>query len=257
MRWHRIDQESCYDYDEAKGGRETTQEKSGLKFRNTLHTQIQTHTYIWQQVHQSEHHPFFLELSGVQGSASNVHILLSELSTLYRAELRAKIVVAAVHRSVLIIKFTANTSFMFHYRLNMTTSIHHLILFITLAIALSALWLPMLAINIAVISWLWLSGCWDAVCISLRQSEMDQYTRGGWIRSSVCMCVSRQPREIGVHKCWRLHAASHLSFIHIFVFNCCMHKYWLLIRATFLAQEQVHWQYISLWPFPFPVVRWL
>lgn len=47
MRWHRIDQESCYDYAEAKGGRETTQEKSGLKFRNTLHTQIQTHTYTF------------------------------------------------------------------------------------------------------------------------------------------------------------------------------------------------------------------
>lgn len=43
MRWHRIDQDSCYDYDEAKGGRERTQEKSGLKFRNTLHTDTHLH----------------------------------------------------------------------------------------------------------------------------------------------------------------------------------------------------------------------
>lgn len=148
MRWHRIDQESCYDNDEAKGGRERTQEKSGLKFRNTLHTQTQTRTYIWKQVHHSQRH-VCLELWCVQGPASNAHILLSELSTLYRAVLRTKIAVAAVHRSVLIIKFRPDTSFMFHYRFNMTTSIHHLILFIMLAIALSALWLAMLAFNIA------------------------------------------------------------------------------------------------------------
>lgn len=50
---------------------------------------------------------------------------------------------------VSIIKFRPNTNFTFHYRSYTTPSIHHLILFIMVAIALSALWLPMPAFNIA------------------------------------------------------------------------------------------------------------
>lgn len=89
------------------------------------------------------------------------------------------------------------------------------------------------------------SGHWDAVCISLRQNEMDQYTRGGWIRGlhvQKCVRRDRQPWEIRVHNCSWLQAVSLflcLFLKHTAVFRC-MHWHCVLIQATFWYKHTVY-----------------
>lgn len=83
------------------------------------------------------------------------------------------------------------------------------------------LWL--VSIQPCVISWLWGGRRrWDAVCISLRQNEMDQYSRGGWIRgptcvcerACACVCVSRQT-ALGDQSTQLLVASSSVSFLSL------------------------------------------
>lgn len=159
-----------------------------------------------------------------------------------------------MHRSVLIIKFRANTSFMFHYRLNMTTSIHHLILFIMGAIALSALWLPMPAFNIAecyimimtvgvlrcclhlIMAWVW-NG-------SIYQRRLNQ-------ELSVHVCEQTAQGDLSAQM---LKASCGVSispsYTHLFLIAACARTdFWS--EPTFFGWGRVYWQYISLWPFPF------
>lgn len=47
MRWHRIDQESCYDYEEAKGGkRKNTREKWNKVQEHVARTHTHTHLHL-------------------------------------------------------------------------------------------------------------------------------------------------------------------------------------------------------------------
>lgn len=107
------------------------------------------------------------------------------------------------------------------------------------------------------------SGRWDAVCISLRQNEVDQYTRGGWFgglcmceRDCVCVCVDRQPWEIRVHNCLQLQTVPlFLSLTHTAVFLQNTQAQTILTWATFRCRDNIITQYISLSP-PSPLC-WL
>lgn len=106
------------------------------------------------------------------------------------------------------------------------------------------------------------SGRWDAVCISLRQNEMDQYNRGGWIRRSacvrVCMCVWLETDSLGRSErttaCGFKQCLSFcLSHSHADVFRRMhKHKHRFLIGATFWCRNNIFTQYISLWLWLFP-----
>lgn len=201
-------------------------------------------------MHHSERH-VCLELWGVQGPASNVHILLLELSTLYRAVLRTKIVAAAVHQTVLIIKFRPNASFMFHYRLNMTTSIHHLILFIMLAIALSALRLPRPTFNIAECYIMIMAVGVLRCCLHLITAEWNGSIYQRRLNQEFSVHVCEQTAQ-GDRSAQMLKASCGVSispsYTHLLLSTAC--------TSTGSWSEQCFKLRNSI-SFPFPVLRWL
>lgn len=159
---------------------------------------------------------------------------------------------------VLIIKFRQNTNFMFHYGLYMTTSIPHLILFIIVAIALSALWLPMPAFNIAECYIMIMTVGVPRCCLHLIMAE--------WNGS----IYQRRPnQEFSVHVCeqtaqgdWRaqmLKASCGVSIspscAHLLLIAACTSAdFW---SEHHFGSETIYSHYTSLWLFLFPILCWL
>lgn len=158
---------------------------------------------------------------------------------------------------VLIIKFRPNTNFMFHYRLYMTTSIHHLILFIIVAIALSALWLPMPAFNTAECYIMIMTVGVLRCCLHLIMAEWNGSIYQRRLNQGFSVHVCEQTAQ-GDWRAQMLQAScgvsispscAHLSLIAA----CASADFW---SEHHFGPETIYSQYSSLWLFLFPIVCW-
>lgn len=152
---------------------------------------------------------------------------------------------------------------MFPYRLCMTTSIHHLILFIISAIALSVLWLPMPAFNIAECYIMIMTARVLRCCLHLIMAEWNGsiYQRRLNQEFSVHVCEQTAQRDWSAQM---LKASCGVS-----ISPSCTHL--LLIAAWsstdfwsehlffpfFFGSGTISSQYISPRPFLFPIFCWL
>lgn len=241
MRWHRIDQESCYDNNEAKGGKERTQEKSGLKFRNTLHTQTQTQTHIWKQVHHSEH--VHLRLPGIMRCSRSCFIRAHcPFRTFHTVQSCVKGKNCSCSCAPMCIDNQIQTQHQFyvslqveHDNINTPSDIVHYVGHCIISFMASY----------ASFHYSWVL-YHDYDCRGAEMLSASHYGRVKRINipeeaesgvQSACVWADSPGRS----ECTNAEGFMrrlYFSFIHTFVFNRCMNNDWLLIRAAFLAQEQ-------------------
>lgn len=104
----------------------------------------------------------------------------------------------------------------------------------------------------------------DYDCRGAEMLSASHYGRVKWINipeeaESGVQCACVRADSPGRSECTNAEGFMrrlHLSFIHTFVFKRRMHECWLLIRTTVFGPGTVYWHYISLWSFPFLVLRW-